>query len=41
MLQRAFIEQARADGLSSAQIIEREGIFPSDEKPRVVAWPKF
>lgn len=40
-LQRAFLKQVRAEGLTTSQAIERASIFPSGEKPKVVAWPKF
>lgn len=40
-LQRAFIKQAQAEGLSAAQTVERASIFPKGAKLKVVKWPKF
>lgn len=42
-LQREFISQVRAEGLSNAEAIERASIFPPDArgKLKVVKWPKF
>ncbi len=42
-LQRAFVKQAQAEGLSAAQVVERASIFPkgAGAKLKVVKWPKF
>lgn len=40
-LQREFIQQVKAEGLSSAEAVERASIFPKGAKLRVVKWPKF
>jgi len=40
-LQREFLQQAKAEGLSTAQTVERASIFPKGIKPKVVKWPKF
>lgn len=40
-LQRAFLKQAQAEGLSAAQTVERASIFPKGAKLKVVKWPKF
>lgn len=40
-LQREFLQQAQADGLSPAQTVERASIFPKGAKLKVVKWPKF
>lgn len=42
-LQREFIKQIRAEGLSNAEAIERASIFPPDARGnlKVVKWPKF
>lgn len=42
-LQREFVEQARADGLTAEQTVERASIFPKDArlKLKVVKWPKL
>lgn len=39
--QREFLQQAKADGLSPAQTVERASIFPKGAKLKVVKWPKF
>lgn len=41
LLQREFLKQAKAEGLSNAEIVDRASIFPKDQKPKVVKWPKF
>ncbi|MDE2600052.1 MAG: hypothetical protein KGL40_10570 [Rhodocyclaceae bacterium] len=40
-LQREFLEQAKAEGLSAAEVTERAGIFPKNAKLKVVKWPKL
>ena len=40
-LQREFLQQAQAEGLSSAEVVERASIFPKNAKLKVVKWPKF
>lgn len=42
-LQRTFLQQAQADGLSPSQTVERASIFPKGarSKLKVVKWPKF
>lgn len=40
-LQREFLKQARTDGLSPAQTVERASIFPKGAKLKVIKWPKF
>lgn len=41
MLQRAFLKQAKAEGLTPSQAVKRASIFPSGAKLKVVTWPKF
>jgi hypothetical protein len=40
-LQREFIKQAQAEGLSASEVVERASIFPKGAKLKVVKWPKF
>lgn len=40
-LQREFIQQTRAEGLTNAEVVERASIFPKGVKPKVVKWPKL
>ncbi len=40
-LQREFLKQAQAEGLSATQTVERASIFPKGAKLKVVKWPKF
>lgn len=40
-LQREFIKQARTNGLSTSEVVERASIFPKGAKLKVVKWPKF
>ncbi|MDE2598410.1 MAG: hypothetical protein KGL40_02175 [Rhodocyclaceae bacterium] len=40
-LQREFLQQAKTEGLSSAQTVERASIFPKGARLKVVKWPKF
>lgn len=40
-LQREFVSQVRAEGLSASQAVERASIFPRRAKMKVVAWPNF
>jgi molybdopterin biosynthesis enzyme len=40
-LQRQFVEQAKAYGLSAVEVAERASIFPKNAKLKVVKWPKF
>lgn len=40
-LQRAFLSQAKAEGLTASEVTERASIFPKNAKLKVVKWPKF
>lgn len=40
-LQREFLQQAKTEGLSAAEVVERASIFPKGAKLKVVKWPKF
>lgn len=40
-LQREFLQQAKAGGLSATEVVERASIFPKGAKLKVVKWPKF
>lgn len=40
-LQREFIKQVQAEGISVGEVIERASIFPKGAKLKVVKWPKF
>lgn len=40
-LQREFLKQAKDEGLSATQTVERASIFPKGVKPKVVKWPKL
>lgn len=40
-LQREFLKQAQAEGLSAGQTVERASIFPKGAKLKVVKWPKL
>lgn len=40
-LQRKFLEQAKAEGLSAVEVTERASIFPKNARLKVVKWPKF
>lgn len=40
-LQRDFVNQAKSEGLSGVEVIKRASIFPEDEEPKVVKWPKL
>jgi hypothetical protein len=39
--ERDFVQKAKAEGLSNAEIVERVSMFPKGIKPKVVKWPKF